>query len=953
MAESWRDGTAQARAGSHRALFLTDFGIMGVGFCLPPVLSAHHASTSLRGRRVAESGPRLSGIMRIAAAFTTLLLGMGCVEGSGSLDDGQDRGPPSDACAGAADGDFCDDGDDCTENDVCEDGVCAGTALACPGDRDACLVGACQDGRCMQVAAEDEAPCDDGNACTRTDVCVGGLCHGRDALHCSSGATCRTGACNPSTGECEGETAPDGAPCSNVCIEEGICRAGECVGAMISCPAPSSCFEATCDTTLGCVETPLPDGSACDDGDLCTLQTECLGGVCASSNDVRCIVLPCMLSNQCNPATGACESEFAPEGSPCDDGNQCTTGESCAFNDCGNGEKVPFSEARCADGVCFTEVAAQVGVSFGGSGPPLSNGIGAAGTFGDLDGDGDLDIILASETEGPEYYRNDGNGSFTDRTSFAGFEPVADASGIIQGLAMGDYDNDGDLDLYFSTTAANFLLRNDGSAGFSNATAAAGVDYAVWTTGATFGDYDGDGWLDLYVSGYIGPGGRFPNHNGLENRLFHNEGDGTFTDVTERLGVGGSGSTPGATSVTAITDIDGDGDLDLMDCNDLGQFVVPNRTYENDGGANFTEVSTMIGLGAQLYCRGIGIGDYDRDGDLDYYFTSIGRNELLQDQGVGGFVDVSVQLGAALEQDSCSPQLFAAGWGAVFEDFDNDGWQDLFVANGFTPTVASAANALESENKLLLNQLGVDSGLPFLDVSRSARVAADARSRSVAAADYDRDGDVDLLVTNLQDGVELLRNDLSNQNSWLSVDLDGRVSNRDGVGAKIIAETPDGPILRELGSAPSFLGPAAPEVHFGLGEIEAVDVVVEWPSGLVQRWVEVDQGRLVRILESRISFDGLTAPSSVVAGEEMAVTVDITERSNQSGRARVVVELQEADGTTNTRDIQVRDLAALASESVSFSVSIPGTAMGPMRLFIEVEDFGAFDQWIHPFSVVP
>ncbi|MEM1025710.1 MAG: FG-GAP-like repeat-containing protein [Myxococcota bacterium] len=916
-----------------------------------------------------------------------------------------DAGPLD--CSSLGDGAACDDGDPCTMDDACAGGRCVGAVLECPDDLDGCRVGTCVDGACTLATAPDETPCDDGDLCTRTDVCMAGVCAGRDALNCDGSATCVVGSCDPATGECVGEPEADGTPCDNACVFNGSCRdgacvgvpntcpagasceelrgcdpvvgcvydvaedgtrcdddslctlsdrceAGECVGDIFSCPQPPTCFEAFCDPEVGCVEQALPDGTACEDEDLCTVMTECSTGVCQSLVDVECALLPCMQGNECNPGTGACEPEYLVQGTFCDDGNLCTAGEFCDNNDCRNGVKAPFSEPRCDDGVCFTDVTVQAGISFGNNGGRPKHNHASVAAIGDLDGDDDLDLLLVSEIEGPKFYRNDGNGHFTDRTAFADFTAVNTSTATVQGLAMGDYDNDGDLDLYFSSDGPNFLLRNDGSARFTNVTAAAGVDYSVWTAGASFGDYDGDGWLDLYVGGYIfGPGSRYPNHIGRNNRLFHNEGDGTFTEVAANLGIGGHGTTAGTTLVTAITDFDGDGDMDLMDCNDFGQTVVPNRVYENDGSGNFTEVSAQKGLNATLFCMGIAIGDYDRDGDLDYYHTSIGRHELLENRGAAGFVDVAGPRGVKLQQDDCVPRLKAAGWGTFFEDFDNDGWPDLFVANGYIVAARAIDNALESENKLLLNQEGVTPGAAFLDASRSARIATDDLSRGAVAADFDRDGDVDLLVANMETGVELLRNDLANSHGWLIVALDGRVSNRDGVGAKVTVETIDGSQLREMGSTPSYLSPCTPEAHFGLGSQPEADIRVEWPSGLEQRWVEVDEGALVRIVESRISLDGYTAPTTAPPGQDMAVTVDFTEQAGIATSARVTVDLQQADGTVVAHLEQTLALLASASGRASFSVSIPAGASGPMRLFIEVEDFGAFDQWIHPFTVSP
>jgi len=380
--------------------------------------------------------------------------------------------------------------------------------------------------------------------------------------------------------------------------------------------------------------------------------------------------------------------------------------------------------AIVAYSVDFSNVTDIAGVGCTG----LSFGV----AWGDYDNDGDLDLYVANYNEANVLYRNNGDGTFTDVTDEAGVS----CRGHSRGVAWGDYDNDGDLDLYVANDGANVLYRNNGDGTFTDVTSEAGVSCTGSSCGVAWGDYDNDGDLDLYVANFY-----------EANVLYRNNGDGTFADVTSEAGVGYTGYSRGV----AWSDYDNDGDLDLYVAN-----YEANVLYRNNGDDTFTDVTDEAGVGYTGSSWGVAWGDYDNDGDLDLYVANYEANVLYRNNGDGTFTDVTGQAGVG-----CTGNSRGVAWG----DYDNDGDLDLYVANYY------GANVLYRNNG--------DGTFTMV----GAGVGCTGNSRGVAWGDYDNDGDLDLYVAN--DEANVLYRNNGNLNHWLQIRLHGTISNRSAIGTKV------------------------------------------------------------------------------------------------------------------------------------------------------------------------
>ena len=479
--------------------------------------------------------------------------------------------------------------------------------------------------------------------------------------------------------------------------------------------------------------------------------------------------------------------------------------------------------------------------------------MGGGAAFLDYDADGMLDILLVRGSTIEQFerggtlmcamYKGNGAGSFKDVTLEAGLT----ARGWGQGVALGDYDSDGSLDLFLTGYASNALYRNLGDGKFQEVSRDAGIVPSPWSLGASFTDIDRDGDLDLYVSNYLAyPIDRLPKRDancnyrgfdvfcgprglaGLRDSLYINDGTGRFEDMAaersiddERLyGLG-----------VLVADYNNDFWPDIFVANDL----TANLFYQNKGDGTFEELAVLMGTafspdGIEEGSMGVDVADIDHDGWLDMYYTnsSYESNSLLLNNGDGSFTNLTDPSGHGR-----STHLFV-GWGVSFGDLDNDTGEDLFVVNGHLyPEADQFEMGLKYEQRWLvfMNQ----GGRQFVERGQEFGLSRRYKSRGLALGDYDNDGDLDALVNNLDGPPTLLRNDGGNRNNWLQVEPRGSPAESLAIGARVLVTTGGRTQLREVRSSASYLSADDQRLHFGLGPHEAVErVEVRWPSGVTQ-----------------------------------------------------------------------------------------------------------------------
>jgi hypothetical protein len=520
--------------------------------------------------------------------------------------------------------------------------------------------------------------------------------------------------------------------------------------------------------------------------------------------------------------------------------------------------------AKSSEIPIFVDVTQTAGIHFQHSfgDDEMSNIVEATGSgcaFFDYNGDGHLDIYVVNGCYLDEIndrahsgirstnhlYHNNGDGTFKNVTDTAG---VGDP-GYGMGCVVGDYDNDGDPDLFVTNYGRDVLYGNNGDGSFTDVTEEAGVGDTLWGVGAVFFDFDNDGHLDLYVGNYLEfdpeyrlyyAADEFPGplaYPGQRDILYRNNGDGTFTDVTEAAGVLNEGRGMGVLS----SDYNDDGWVDLFVAND----AMENYLYRNNGDGTFSEVGFESGVafsahGDAASSMGGDFADYDQDGDLDLLVPDMVFNAFYRNMGGGLFEDVSARIGIA----EISGQYWS--WGGDLFDYDNDGDLDILISNGDghrldTQEELFLANTPGPEGERVFRDAGGRSG----DFFRHKSV-----SRGMAVGDYDNDGDLDIFILNLDQPSILLRNDGGNKNNWLMIHLQGARSNRDGVGARVAVRAGDLTLVEEKKTATSYLSQNDPRLHFGLGDRERIDeVIVRWPSGVTQKLTDIDPNRIISVAE--------------------------------------------------------------------------------------------------------
>ena len=526
-----------------------------------------------------------------------------------------------------------------------------------------------------------------------------------------------------------------------------------------------------------------------------------------------------------------------------------------------------------ANDVHFVDITDQVGIKFRHVSSPEKKYIVESMSGGvallDYDNDGYLDIYLINsltvdmvklkQKTRSALYHNNGDGTFTEVTDKAGVGDI----GWGMGVAIGDYNNDGWDDIYVTCLGPNHLLKNNGNGTFTDVTQKAGVADPRWSTGAAFVDYDNDGKLDLFVSNYVdfdvnnlpefgkgrtcqfkgvavqcGPRGL----KGAGDTLYHNNGDGTFTDVSKKAGVSDSSGYYGLGVIAS--DFDDDGLVDIFVANDS----TPNFLYHNNGDGTFKDIGFSSGTavnenGSEQGSMGVTLGDYDHDGRLDLFITNFDDdyNTLYRNDGQGSFTDVSYATKVA------GVSLPYVGWGTWFFDYDNDGWPDLLVVNGHVypqlPTYRQRNFVHHNNRDGTFSEVAAQLGAPFAEVRTG---------RGAAFGDIDNDGDVDVVINNLDGPPQLLRNDGGNAGNSVLLKTIGVKSNRDGIGARVKIVSGDLTQISEVYSGGSYLSQSDLRIHFGLDKRTRIDLIeVHWPSGVVDKVTNVGANKIMTIKEGQ------------------------------------------------------------------------------------------------------
>jgi hypothetical protein len=531
-----------------------------------------------------------------------------------------------------------------------------------------------------------------------------------------------------------------------------------------------------------------------------------------------------------------------------------------------------FVYTHASTSIVLRDVTRETGITFkhtdGSSGQRyIVESVSAGLALFDYDGDGDEDIYFlnGAALKGTKYdippenvlYRNDGRFKFTDVTDEAG----VGETGFGLGVAAGDYDNDGDLDLYVNNYGPNVLYRNNGNGTFTDVTKQAGVANGHKVGAAAFFlDMDKDGDLDLFVTNYL----KFTYQNHLmrtskgipkyagpmdfppmPNDLFRNDGDGTFTNISEKSGVA---EHKGWGMGGVCADYDNDGDTDVYIAND----VAANFLFDNDGTGKFEEVGLLAGLaydiqGNEHGSMGIDCGDYDNDGRLDFYQTSYSLElaTLYKNLGDRMFEDVTIVTGAG------AGTLSHVTWGNSFVDFDNDGDRDIFITCGHLQDNVELYNDTAttlSRNIILMN---TGNG-KYVDISNQSGdgMKVKLRSRGAAFDDLDNDGDIDVVILNSRAEPTILRNDSLSKGHWIQVRLRGTKSNRNGVGAQVKVVAGDLALLDEVHSGRGYQSHYGMRLHFGLGNREKINrIEVRWIGGGIDTLKDITVDQILTITE--------------------------------------------------------------------------------------------------------
>jgi hypothetical protein len=549
-----------------------------------------------------------------------------------------------------------------------------------------------------------------------------------------------------------------------------------------------------------------------------------------------------------------------------------------------------------AFGAYFIDVAEEAGLKV----PVIYGGVsrkeyileadGCGCAFLDYDNDGWMDIFVLTGTrlDGSPHgnsnrlYKNNRDGTFTDVTAKAGLE----FAGWANSVCVGDYNNDGFEDIFCTYYGQNKLYRNNGDGTFTDVTQAAGLSSpekaATWGAGCSFFDYDRDGHLDIFISQYInfdlataprpendvncrwkgvpvncGPRGLAPGFPS-QHVLYRNNGDGTFTDRTREAKIAGPARAYGMTVVAADFDEDGWQDI-YVACDST-----PSMLYMNNRDGTFREEGLDRGValsddGNEQSGMGVAVGDYRLTGHLDILKTNFADDSsvLYHNDGHAQFSDVTRASRIGIETRFTS-------WGTGFADLDNDGYPDILVVTGsvYPEVEAKLPKYPDRSTRLIFRNMGDGTFRPVSDQAGPG-ITTPHSSRGCAFGDFDNDGDVDVLIVNMNEPPSLLRNDLKNDHHWIKVKLIGTKSNRSGIGARVRVRYDGKFQAQTLASQSSFFSANDPRLHFGLGKAKSADIEIFWPSGLVERIMSMPADQLIVVKEESGIIDrhSFSAPS--------------------------------------------------------------------------------------------
>lgn len=571
----------------------------------------------------------------------------------------------------------------------------------------------------------------------------------------------------------------------------------------------------------------------------------------------------CLLCSVSVAVVGVSHTGFITEGQS----TQTSHGDLDFFPPAPGSLKLPARDQR------FTEIAREAGITFQHVFSPekkyITESMSGGVALFDYDNDGYLDIYLVNsltvalakshQKTRSALYHNNGDNRFTDVTDKAGVGDI----GYGMGVVVGDYNNDGWEDLYVTCLGPNHLFKNNGNGTFTEVTATARVGDPRWSTGAAFVDYDNDGKLDLFVSNYVGfdfnhlpefGAGRTCQFKGIPvqcgprglpgagDSLYHNNGNGTFSDVSRPAGVSDADGYYGLGVICG--DFDEDGLVDIFVANDS----TPNFLYHNNGDGTFKEIAFSSGTavnesGSEQGSMGVTLADYDHDGKLDLFITNFDDeyNILYHNDGGNSFTDVSFKAKVA------EVSLPYVGWGTKFFDYDNDGWVDLFVANGHVYPQRGHYRQRE-----FLHHNNQDGTFSEVAGQLGNALLEERVGRGVAFGDLDNDGDVDIVVNDLDGSPQLLRNDGAEANNSVLIKTVGVKSNRDGIGARVKIVSGNLTQVDEVRSGGSYLSQSDLRLHFGLEQRTKVDLVeVHWPSGAIDRVTTATANKVLTIKEGK------------------------------------------------------------------------------------------------------